>query len=261
MVPYYNNYFWFYPFLPPNNNLPPTVYTILETIVNPDVDLNEPAPDIKIKDLAKVGRSTIFNFDYPLSNKVNKEKFECMILNHFLRRRIGFETVTAFRIQLDVKLNEIMPFYNKMFDALENWDIFDGETMERTGKDDRKTENKNNTKNNTKNNLTNHSTTTTNDTSDRRNSELPQSRLEDVRNGSYVTNYSYDTNNNNSEDNSNSEGTSEATNNGTDVNEYNETIKRTATDKIAILKEMQENVNNIYTMIFKDLDCLFYQLV
>ena len=257
MIPYYNNYFWFYPFLPPNNNLPPTIYSILETIVNPDVDLNEPAPDVKIKDLAKAGRSTIFNFDYPLSSKVDKEKFECMILNHFLQRRIGFETVTAFRIQLDVKLNEIMPFYNKMFDALENWDIFDGETMERTGKDDRKTENKNNTKNN----LTNHSTTTANDTSDRRNSELPQSRLEDVRNGSYVTNYSYDTNNNNSEDNSNSEGTSEATNNGTDVNEYNETIKRTSADKIAILKEMQENIKTIYSMIFKDLDCLFYQLV
>ena len=176
MIPYYNNYFWFYPFLPPNNNLPPTMYAILESIVNPDVDLNDPAPDVKIKDLAKAGRSTIFNFDYPLSSKVDKEKFECMILNHFLQRRIGFETVTAFRIQLDVKLNEIMPFYNKMFDALENWDIFDGETMERTGKDDRKTENKNNTKNN----LTNHSSTITNDTSDRRNSELPQSRLEDV---------------------------------------------------------------------------------
>ena len=77
----------------------------------------------------------------------------------------------------------------------------------------------------------------------------------------YVTNYSYDTNNNNSEDNSNSEGTSEATNNGTDVNEYNETIKRTSADKIAILKEMQENIKTIYSMIFKDLDCLFYQLV
>lgn len=257
MIPYYNNYFWFYPFLPPNNNLPPTIYTILESIVNPDVDLNDPAPDVKIKDLAKVGRSTIFNFDYPLSLKVDKENFECMILNHFLMRRIGFDTVTAFQIQLNVKLNEIMPFYNKMFDALENWDIFDGETMERSGKDDRKTENENNTKNN----LINHSLTTTNDTSDRRNSELPQSRLEDVRNGSYVTNYSYDTNSNNSEDSSRSEGTSEATNTGTDVNEYNETIKRTSADKIAILKEMQENVKTIYSMIFKDLDCLFYQLV
>lgn len=254
MIPYYNNYFWFYPFLPNNCDLPPTIYSILDSIVNFGKPENE---KIKVPQLSENGRSTIFNFDYPLSSKVNKEKFECMILNHFLQRRIGFETVTAFRIQLDVKLNEIMPFYNKMFDALENWDIFDGETMERTGKDDRKTENKNNTKNN----LTNHSTTATNDTSDRRNSELPQSRLEDVRNGSYVTNYSYDTNNNNSEDNSTSEGTSEATNNGTDVNEYNETIKRTSADKIAIIKEMQENIKSIYTMIFKDLECLFYQLV
>ena len=254
MIPYYNNYFWFYPFLPNNCDLPPTIYSILDSIVNFGKPENE---KIKVPQLSENGRSTIFNFDYPLSSKVDKEKFECMILNHFLQRRIGFETVTAFRIQLDVKLNEIMPFYNKMFDALENWDIFDGETMERSGKDDRKTENKNNTKNN----LTNYSTTTTNDTSDRRNSELPQSRLEDVRNGSYVTNYSYDTNNNNSEDTSNSEGTSEATNNGTDVNEYNETIKRTSADKIAIIKEMQENIKSIYTMIFKDLECLFYQLV
>ena len=258
MIPYYNNYFWFYPFLPPNNNLPPTIYTILETIVNPDVDLNEPAPDVKIKDLAKAGHSTIFNFDYPLSSKVDKEKFECMILNHFLQRRIGFETVTAFRIQLDVKLNEIMPFYNKMFDALENWEIFnDGEVTTRTGKDNRISE----STNNTSNQMSNHSTTSTNDVSDRRNSELPQNQLEDLRNGSYVTNYNYDTNTNNGEDNSTSQGTSQAQNNGTDVNEYNETIKRTPADKIAILKEMQENIKTIYSMIFKDLDCLFYQLV
>ena len=113
----------FYPFLPPNCNKPPTIYTILESIVNPDVDLNDPSPEVKIKDLAKTGRSTIFNFDYPLTSNITKEKFETIILNHFLQRRIGFETVTAFRIQLDVKLNEIMPLYNKMFDALENWEI------------------------------------------------------------------------------------------------------------------------------------------
>ena len=274
MIPYYNNYFWFYPFLPPNNNLPPTIYSILETIVNRDVDLNEPAPDVKIKDLAKVGRSTIFNFDYPLSSKVDKEKFECMILNHFLMRRIGFETVTSFQIQLNVKLNEIMPLYNKMFDALENWEIFnDGEIITRTGKDNRTSESTQNSTqnstNNTNNNLTNHSTTSTNDVSDRRNSELPQNQLEDLRNGSYVTNYNYDTNTNNGEDNSTSKGSSistnnssnNSTNNSTDNNIYNETITRTPADKITILKEMQENIKTIYSMIFKDLDCLFYQLV
>lgn len=258
MIPYYNGLFMFYPFLPPNCNLPPTIYTILESIVNPDIDLNDPAPEVKIKDLAKAGRSTIFNFDYPLSEYIEKEKFETMILNHFLQRRIGFETVTAFRIQLDVKLNEIMPLYNKMFNALENWEIFnDGEVSTRTGSDNTTTQNTNNTSNS----LSNQSTTSTTDTSDRRNSELPQNQLEDLRNGSYVTNYNYDTNTNSGQDTSTSTGSSQATNNGTDNKQYNETITRTPADKIAILKEMQENIKSIYTMIFKDLDCLFYQLV
>lgn len=255
MIPYYNGFFMFYPFLPPNCNKPPTLYSVLNSIVNGDKDEDEYT---KIKDLAKEGRSTIFNFDYPLSQYIEKEKFETMILNHFLQRRIGFETVTAFRIQLDVKLNEIMPLYNKMFNALDNWEIFnDGEVTTRTGTDNTTTQNTNNTSNT----LTNQSTTSTTDISDRRNSESPQNQLEDVRNGSYVTNYNYDTNTNNGQDNSTSQGTSQATNNGTDNKQYNETITRTPADKIAILKEMQENIKSIYTMIFKDLDCLFYQLV
>lgn len=274
MIPNYNSYFMFYPFLPPNCNKPPTIYTILESIVNPDVDLNNPAPEVKIKDLAKVGRSTIFNFDYPLTSNITKEKFETMILNHFLQRRIGFETVTAFRIQLDVKLNEIMPLYNKMFDALENWNIFnDGEITTRTGTDNRTQNSTQNSEqndvNNTSNSLSNHSTTSTSDISDRRNSELPQNQLSDLRDGNYVTNYNYDTNTNSGEDNSTSQGssqstnnsTSNSTNNSTDNNVYNETVTRTPADKIAILKEMQENIKSIYTMIFKDLECLFYQLV
>ena len=254
MIPYYNGLFMFYPFLPNNCDLPPTIYSILDSIVNFGKPENE---KIKVPQLSENGRSTIFNFDYPLSNNISKAKFE-MILNHFLLRRIGFDTVTSFVVQLNVKLNEIMPMYNKMFDALENWDIFnDGEKTIRTGTDNRTQ----NSTNNTSNELTNHSTTSTNDISDRRNSELPQNQLEDLRNGSYVTNYNYDTNTNNGEDNSTSQGTSTATNNSTDNNIYNETITRTPADKIAIIKEMQENIKSIYTMIFKDLECLFYQLV
>lgn len=261
MIPipmFYNyNYFpMFMPFIPPNCDKPPTLYSVLNSIVNGDKEDEEDYT--KIKDLAKEGRNTIFNFDYPLSTYVDKETFESIILNHFLQRRIGFETVTAFRIQLNVKLNEIMPLYNKMFDALDNWEIFnDGEVTTRTGTDTTTSQNTNNTSNS----LTNESTTSTTDTSDRRNSELPQNRLEDLRNGSYVTNYNYDTNTNNGQDSSTSQGTSQATNQGTDNKNYQETITRSPADKIAILKEMQENIKSIYTMIFKDLDCLFYQLV
>ena len=255
MIPYYNGLFMFYPFLPPNCQKPPTLYSVLNSIVNGEKDEEDYT---KIKDLAKEGRSTIFNFDYPLTNNITKEKFETMILNHFLQRRIGFETVTAFRIQLDVKLNEIMPLYNKMFDALENWQIFnDGEVTTRTGTDNTTTQNTNQTSNT----LENTSITSTEDISDRRNSELPQNQLSELRDGNYVTNYNYDTNTNTGKDNSHSEGTSQATNNGTDNKQYNETITRTPADKIAILKEMQENIKSIYTLIFKDLECLFYQLV
>lgn len=248
----YNDYLisMFYPFLPSNCNLPPTIYTILESIVNPDVDLNEPAPEVKIKDLAKAGRSEIFDFDYPLTDNIKKEDFETMILNKFLMRRIGFETLTAFKIQLNVKLNEIMPMYNKMFDAIENWDILnDGEITEKSGTDDRNID--------TRNTLRNSSTTNNSEISDRRNSELPQSQLANVRDGSYVTDYNYDTNSSNSSDSSNSEGFS----NSKDNNVYNEVIKRSPADKISIYKEFQENLKSVYTLIFKDLDCLFYQLV
>lgn len=255
MLPYYNGLFMFYPFLPPNCSKPPTLYSILNSIVNGD---KEEEDYTKIKDLAKEGRTTIFNFDYPLSQYLDKEKFETMILNHYLQRRIGFETVTAFRIQLDVKLNEIMPLYNKMFNALENWEIFnDGEVTTRTGTDNTTSQNTNNTSNT----LENTSITSTEDVSDRRNSELPQNQLEDLRNGSYVTNYSYDTNTSTGNDNSQSKGTSQATNQGTDNKTYNETVTRTPADKLAILKEMQENIKSIYSLIYKELDCLFYSLV
>lgn len=248
-----NNYFLPFPFIPANCEKPPTVYTILESIVNYGKD-----EKTKIKDLAKEGRTTIFDFDYPLSSNINKEDFESMILNHFLMRRIGFETVTAFRIQLNVKLNEIMPLYNKMFDVLENWNIFnDGETTKRYGTDNRTIE----ATGETENTLENESTTNSSETSDRRNSELPQDQLELLRDGSYVSNYNYDQNNAESKDNSTSNGKSNSKNNTKDDNIYQETIEKSPADKIAIYKEFQENLKSIYGMIFKDLECLFYQVI
>ena len=247
----YVNYFshLFIPFIPTMNEKPPTVYALLESIVNFGKD-----DKTKIKDLASVGRTTFFDFDYPLSQNITKEQFETMVLNKFLMRRIGFDTLTAFKIQLNVKLNSIMPIYNKMFDALENWNIFnDGEVTTETGTDERQTTNT------TQNTLSNSSTTQSSSVSDRRKSELPQDQLENLRDGSYVGEYNYDTDTATGNDSSTSNGT--ATASGTDNNEYTKEIRRSPVDKIAIMKEMQENINNIYDMIFKDLDCLFYQVI
>lgn len=247
MIPYYNGLFMFYPFLQSNCSKPPTLYSVLNSIVNGDKDEDDYT---KIIDLAKEGRNTIFNFNYPLTEHITKEEFEVMILNHYMQRRIGFETVTAFRLQLSVKLNEIMPIYNKMFDLLYDTKYF-GNITKREGFDNRTTENINNTENELNNK------STTKDTSDRRNSELPQNQLEDLRNGSYVTDYNYDQNN--SEDESKSIGTSKNTNNGTDNNVYEETI--TNINELDVFLKINQEIKNIYSLIFKDLDCLFYQIL
>ena len=216
---------------------PPTVYALLNSYVNYDRE-----EKVKISDLAKTGRGMFFDFDYPLANGINKEDFESMILNHFLMRRIGYETVTAFKIALNVKLNEIMPLYNKLFESIENWNIFnDGETITRTTSDNGISSSINNT------------TTTSNTTSDRRYSNTPENKLSDIRDGSYVSEYNYDQDG--------STGSSNGTSNVTNNNTTNETINRTSSDKMQLYSEFLQNRQNLYTMIFRDLDPLFYQLI
>jgi hypothetical protein len=225
------------PWLPTNCDLPPTLKSLMNSICNYGKE-----EKTNIYNLAKGSRTTIFNFDYPLSDKVNREDFEVMILNHFIHRRIGFDTPTEFRIALNVKLNEIMPRYNKLFDMLDGWDLYSGgETTTRV-----QTDNGTNTLNNTINaNNTN--------ISDRRNSQMPQNEIQDVKDGNYMTDYNYDTNTDS--------GTTVSDTSGTNTNTTNETITRSPSDKIRIYKEFMENVNNIYSLIFKDLDSLFYGLV
>lgn len=224
---------------------PPTIYSLLNSYVNFANDT--PA---KIKDLANAGRAMFFDFDYPLATGMTKSEFECMILNHFMMRRIGYETVTAFKMALNVKLNEIMPMYNKLFESIKDWNIFtDGEIMDRTVTDSR-TVNNTGTSSGTNN-------TTSSTTSDRRFSNTPQNALQDVRNGQYVAEYNYDA------DGGTSNTTSSATNNNSSVEGGNQTerIIRTPTDKMHLYTEFLKNRQNIYTMIFKDLDSLFYQIV
>lgn len=225
------------PRFPHDNPKPPTIYALLNSIVNFGKE-----EQTKISELAKNGREKIFDFNYPLSSVINKEDFECMILNHYMMRRIGFDTLTSFKLQLNVKLNEIMPLYNKLFDALENWNIFqDGDITERDLTDNRTINNTNNIKSESESK------------SDRRFSEMPQNQLDNISDGTYLTDYNLDKNN----DNSKTDGTS----NTKDDDIIKEIIKRSPSDKINIYKQFIESKNNIYSMIFKDLENLFYQLV
>lgn len=236
-----NMWYDYYPFIPriPNDNeLPPTIFYILDSYCNGDKDdiLNDEY--VKPADLAKVGRTAIFDFSYPLSSNVSKEQFEVNILNKFLERRIGRETLTAFKIALQVKLNEIMPKYNKLFDATINWDIFnDGEKYTRSYNENR--------------NDSGSSNSSSNNESDRRYSNEPQNEIADIKDGRYMTEYNLDTDKMNTSNNS-------STNGNTSISE---TINRSPADKLKLYKDMLELESNIYSMIYKDLSVLFYALV
>lgn len=249
MIYPYDYYGLFYPRIPVADMRPPTLYSVLESVVNYEKEV-----PTKINNLAKEGRGKIFDFDYPLTTNITKEEFECMILNHFLMRRIGFETVLSFKIQLNVKLNEIMPMFNKLFDLIYDENGF-GEITKRKGFDNRVVDNTSNTTNE----MTNVSNTTHQNTSDRRGSDTPQNELDNIRQGKYVTEYHYDTDNSNSEDTSTSNGTSQNKTNTKDNNNYEENISKI--NMLEVFSKLNEEIKNVYSMIFKELDCLFYQLV
>lgn len=216
-------------FIPVDYNIPPTLYSIMNSMANYNIE-----DKTKIRYLARITHTKIFDFYYPLSSHINKDEFEIMILNKFIRRRIGYETFTAFQIALEVKLNEILPNYNKLFDMLDGWDLLNsGERVETITKEEGKSD------------ITNSST----NSNDNRYSDTPQGHLTEVQEGTYLSDYTYNTGNSNSNTL------------GNDSRNKNETITRTPADKIKIYKEFIENRNSIMTMIYNDLENLFYQLV
>ena len=221
---------WIFPTM---TSKPPTLYSIMNSIVNYDRE-----EQIKISELSKYARTTIFDFEYPLSENVDKETFEVNILNHYMERRIGFDTPTAFKVALNSKLNEIMPYYNLMFEALNGWELFNaGEVVSRSLTDDTTSSIDSESHDNT--------------ITDLRSSNMPENRLNDIRNGTYVSEYNYNQNDTNS--NSSSDGTTNKS--------VAETISRTPADKIRILTEFKEKLSSIYTLIYKDLDLLFYGIL
>ena len=288
----YNNIFFLNPFfIPAYNQKPPTLFSILNSIANFGKDEEERT---KVKDLAKVTHTKIFDFDYPLSTKIDKNKFEINILNKFLKRRIGTETVVDFKIELEVKLNEIMPKYNKMFDFLEGWDLFSsGEIEERISENTNNRRNEftetNNTNqeinkkidsdSNTTNTLENTSNNETNLIQSHRESNTPQGYIENVQDNAYLSKYNYNEDTTTSEDITNSKGSSQNTTsnsetsnitnnenrnnntNETNTNSLNELIKRSPADKIRIYEEFQNNIASIYTMIYNELSSLFLQVL
>ena len=167
----------------------------------------------------------VFDFNFPIFDESYRNVLETKILRHYYTREIGLETVGLWKLKLSTKLNEIMPYYNKLYksELIEFNPLYDVDlTRERKieGKGIKDTENGENrsgsnnteTTQNTENSQNNNSTVmetggekgTTNGTANGTQnqnssgnglnmySDTPQGSITDLQAGKYLTNATVD---------------------------------------------------------------------
>ena len=161
----------------------------------------------------------VFDFNFPIFDESYRSVLETKILRHYYTREIGLETVGLWKLKLSTKLNEIMPYYNKLYksELIEFNPLYDVDlTRERKieGKGTKDTENGENRSgsNNTETTQNNDSTVTetgdnkgttngtangtqnqnTNGNGTNMYSDTPQGAITDLQAGRYLTNATID---------------------------------------------------------------------
>lgn len=71
----------------------------------------------KVDDIIEKSREKIFDFEYPIFDASYRSVLETKILRHYYTREIGLETVGLWKHFLNMRMNEIMPYYNKMYQS------------------------------------------------------------------------------------------------------------------------------------------------
>lgn len=79
--------------------------------------LNESVDGSEVENVIENARPKIFNFDYPIFDVAYKKVLETKILKHYYTREIGLETFGLWKLKLNTKMNEIMPYYNLYYQS------------------------------------------------------------------------------------------------------------------------------------------------
>ena len=183
-----------------------------------------------------------FNFGldtYPIFDNNYRQTLNQKILNHYYNNEIGFETPELFKFYLNNKLNEIMPYYNTLY---ENLKLYDNNLMSNV-----------NLKEVLNRETANNVTSQSNSSTDTRNlyQDTPQGSLKEtnIDNLKYATNLTL----NDSKINDN------ATSQGDGTENYIKTIVGNNGSKYTyeLLNELKNGILNIDMMIIDDLNELF----
>lgn len=77
--------------------------------------LSESEGQTSVKQIIAAAIPSVFDFDFPIFDEGYRNVLETKILKHYYTREIGLETVGLWKLKLETKLNEIMPFYNQLY--------------------------------------------------------------------------------------------------------------------------------------------------
>lgn len=189
----------------------------------------------------------IFDFSFPIFDEEYRNVLCTKILKHYYTREIGLETYGLWKLKLDTKLNEIMPYYNKMYESasleynpLHNIDMTT--THSRTSGDDisRDTSTSGSVSSNFENRFL----------------DTPQGGLDGIISSDYLTNASID---------NSSESTSASANEAvksTSTEEYTTKItgKASGADYSRMIMNYRDALINVDMMIIDELKDLFFLL-
>lgn len=272
--------------------------TEVRFIVENACGLDESKGYASVNQLIDTARASIFDFDYPIFDESYRPLLERKILKHYYTREIGLETVGLWKLHLDMRLNEIMPYYNKLYESeLIQINPLYTDNIKRDG--NRKTdENKNsnnieNVKENSSNNQTGINSVNGNSNSNTANNSVgnsetinkftdtPSGGLDGVVKSEYLTNAEQNKNSNvssnngsndinshetsassfNSENNRDSNSVRNNVEDLTNIVDYLENVSgHTGISESKLLKEYRETFLNIDMKIINDLADLFMNL-
>lgn len=203
--------------------------------------------------------SSIFNFDFPIFDEAYRSVLETKILKHYYTREIAFESVGLWQLKLDTRLNEIMPYYNQLYNSeLLEFNPFHDVDYTFTHEGER-----NDTGHSTDDYDSSVSSTGTGSSNAwDKFSDTPQGAVSGIQNDTYLTNARNATNSNSYSD---SKTQSDDRINDTRFNSLDEYVntmvgKMGTTSYSELLNKFRDTFLNIDMMIIEELQDLFFNL-
>lgn len=77
--------------------------------------LSESEGQASVNKIISAAIPSVFDFDFPIFDEAYRNVLESKILKHYYTREIGLESVGLWKLKMDTKLNEIMPYYNQLY--------------------------------------------------------------------------------------------------------------------------------------------------